>query len=118
MNDSKLNLTESSDFHLLLELMVPLYKEPEFAWLPELFSILGHEKLALLAKYAGGETIKIPTIEQLEESIAALNWYSDVFINHTKKYIQVPMRYRDLVLRIKSTYEQTSDSSDNNSEST
>ena len=110
-----LSLTETSDFHLLLELMMPLYSEPEFTWLPELFSILGHEKLALLSKYAGGETIKIPTLQQLQDSINALNWYYDVFITHSKKYIQTPMKYRDLVQRIKKVYDaQASTSVPNN----
>ena len=43
--NSKLPLTEEIDFHYLLGLMPPLHNVPEFAWLPELFSIIGHEKL-------------------------------------------------------------------------
>ena len=62
-NDKGLSITESSDFYLLLELMLPLYNTEEYAWLPELFSIVGHEKLITLAKYAGGCTIKIPTVK-------------------------------------------------------
>ena len=61
-----LSITEESDFAYLLELMLPLHNVPEFAWLPELFSIIGYEKLLLLCKYAGGETIAIPTIDQIK----------------------------------------------------
>ena len=71
---SKLPITEELDFQYLLGLMPPLHDVPEFSWLPELFSIIGYEKLLLLCKYAGGETIKIPTVEQVQESIDALQW--------------------------------------------
>ena len=67
-----LPITEELDFHYLLELMPPLHNIPEFAWLPELFSIIGYEKLIQLCKYAGGETIAIPTIEELTSSIESL----------------------------------------------
>ena len=54
---SKLNRTEDLDFHYLLTLMPPLHNISQFTWLPELFSIIGHEGLIKLCKYAGGETI-------------------------------------------------------------
>ena len=50
---SKLPATEELDFAYLLELMPPLHNIEEFAWLPELFSIIGVEKLVLLCRYAG-----------------------------------------------------------------
>ena len=50
----KLPITEELDFAYLLSLLPPLKDEPEFAWLPELFSIVGHESLIRLCKYAGG----------------------------------------------------------------
>lgn len=96
-----LSITESSDFHCLLELMLPLYKQDEFAWLPELFSVVGYEKLLLLCKYAGGQTIKIPTLSQLSESIEALSWYYMVYITRKKRFKSVPEEYREAVLRIK-----------------
>ena len=45
---NKLPLTEELDFAYLLELMPPLHGQPEFSWLPELFSIVGHESLLKL----------------------------------------------------------------------
>ena len=91
-NNEKLSITESSDFYLLLELMVPLYDVEEYAWLPELFSIIGHERLIELAKYAGGETIKIPTLQEITSAIEALDWY------YRKS---IPVEYLSLVDKIK-----------------
>ena len=99
--DSKLSITESSDFYLLLELMVPLYNIEEYAWLPELFSIIGYEKLIQLAKYAGGETIQIPTIEKLTTSLEALDWYYKVYIKKCKYRKSIPIEYAELVDKIK-----------------
>lgn len=103
MNKEKFDLTESSDFHYLLELMLPLYEKQEFSWLPELFSIIGHEKLLLLCKYAGGETIRIPTINELTGAIEALDWYYKVYIAHCKYRKSIPEEYVDLVNKIKET---------------
>lgn len=105
MNTSKLSITESSDFYLLLELMVPLYKEEKFAWLPELFSILGHEKLLELAKYAGGETIKIPTVAEISDALEALDWYYLVYIKHSKYRKSIPPEYADTVDKIKEVFD-------------
>ena len=41
---NNLPITEELDFHYLLSLLPPLQGEPEFAMLPELFSILSSEK--------------------------------------------------------------------------
>lgn len=101
MKDQKLNITESSDFHCLLELMLPLYKVDEFAWLPELFSIIGHEKLLLLSKYAGGETIRIPTLDELSTAIEALDWYYRVYVTQKKRRKSIPREYLNLVDKIK-----------------
>lgn len=101
MDSQKLDLTETSDFHCLLELMLPLYQIDEYAWLPELFSIIGHEKLLLLMKYAGGETIKIPTLDELNSALAALEWYYKVYVIKRKYRKSIPEEYRELVQKIK-----------------
>lgn len=102
---SKLPITEELDFHYLLCLMPPLHDEPAFAWLPELFSIIGHEALIDLCKYAGGETITIPTLEQLSLSIDALQWYYDVEIKKSRFIGEVPYKYEDLFWTIKQVYD-------------
>lgn len=102
--EKSLDLTESSDFHYLLQLLPPLYKEPAFAWLPELFSIIGYEKLLVLCKYAGGEKIKIPTIEQLSDSVEALSWFYKVYIAKSARITSVPPELAELVRLISEAY--------------
>lgn len=99
--NNELDITQTSDFHCLLELMLPLYAEEEFAWLPELFSIVGYEKLLLLAKYAGGETIKIPTLDQINFALQSLDWYYLVYICKKKKLNAVPKEYLETVNKIR-----------------
>lgn len=103
MNNNRgldLDLTESSDFQYLLELMLPLYKEPAYAWLPELFSIVGHDSLIKLCKVAGGEKIKIPTLTELSDAVNALDWYYNIFITKKKSVVDIPVAYHDLVYKI------------------
>ena len=101
---SNLPLTEELDFAYLLELMPPLHDVPDFAWLPELFSIIGHEKLIVLCKYAGGETIKVPTLDQLTKSIEALQWFYDVYLVKRKQISEVPQEIAELVSKILEVY--------------
>ena len=101
---SKLPITEELDFQYLLGLMPPLHDVPEFSWLPELFSIIGYEKLLILCKYAGGETIKIPTIEQIQESIDALQWFYDTEISNKKDKKDIHPDISGLVEKIKDVY--------------
>lgn len=101
----ELSITEELDFQYLLQLLPPLENEPEFALLPELFSILGAKKLITLCKYAGGETVKIPTIDQLSKDIDALQWYYDVYVSHKKSVNEIPIEFIDLVSKIKSVYQ-------------
>jgi len=99
-----LSIKEELDFQYLLQLLPPLEGEPEFAWLPELFSIIGARNLITLCKYAGGETIKIPTLEQLSVDIDALQWYYDVYINHKHLETEIPVELLPLVLKIRKIY--------------
>ena len=105
----KLDLTETSDFHCLLELMLPLYKVDEYSWLPELFSIIGYEKLIMLCRYAGGATIKIPTVDELSKAIEALDWYYKVFIVKNKYKKSIPEEYLELVYKIKEVFDASND---------
>lgn len=98
--DEKLSSTEELDFHYLLTLMPALVDVPEFSWLPELFCIVGHEKLIKLCKYAGGETIQVPTLEQLSNSVESIQWYYDVYVKGTSSVSDIPSKYVDMVNRI------------------
>lgn len=101
----KLPVTEELDFHYLLGLLPPLHDVPEFSWLPELFSIVGHESLIKLCKYAGGETIKIPTLDELSESIDALQQFYDVYIKKSKSESEIPKELFEIVNKIKAVYD-------------
>lgn len=100
----KLDEQEELDFHLLLSLMPPLHNEPDFALLPELFAILGHEKLIELCKYAGGELLVVPTVKQLADSIEALQWFYNIYIKKTGKYSDVPPEIVGLLDVIRKVY--------------
>ena len=102
--NKNLPLTEELDFHYLLTLMPPLSNEPEFAWLPELFSIVGYESLIKLCKYAGGEHIRIPTLDELSDAICALQWFYDVQINCCRSEEEIPARLYPMYCRIMEVY--------------
>lgn len=99
-----LPITEELDFHYLLELMPPLHNEPEFAWLPELFSIVGYDSLIKLCRYAGGESIRIPTITQLADSVEALQLFYNTDISKVQSDSEIPQKYIDLVSKIREIY--------------
>ena len=100
-NDDKLSLTEENDFHYLLTILPPLHDVPEFAWLPELFSIIGHERLVKLCGFAGGEQIKLPTLKTLSNSIDALQWFYDVYLVKKKPVSDIPNDLMNLVQKIR-----------------
>ena len=104
MKNNGLPLTEEIDFHYLLTLLPPLHDVPEFAWLPELFATIGYEKLVDLCYYAGGEQIKLPTIQTLSNSIDALQLFYDIYISHKKTEEDLPMGAYSLVMQIKRIY--------------
>ena len=104
MSRHKLDITEQADFQYLLALMVPLYTEPQYQWLPELFSIIGHENLIRLCRYAGGETIKIPTLDELSSSLEALDWFYKIDIKHEADIRSVPRALRPTVRQIEEIY--------------
>ena len=101
----KLNTREDLDFAYLLELMRPLSNVPEYCLLPELFSIIGHENLLKLCKYAGGQTITLPTLDELKDAMYALQWFYDVDIKHTKDGSMIPENLVAVVNRIREVYQ-------------
>ena len=105
MSNKELSITEELDFQYLLQLLPPLEDTPEFANLPELFSIIGAKNLITLCKYAGGETITIPTLEQLSQDIDALQNYYDVYISHKKSVGEIPAELIPLVMKIRAVYQ-------------
>lgn len=103
---NSLPVTEEIDFQYLLGLMRPLHNIDEFAWLPELFVLVGHEKLIDLCRYCGGETITIPTLEQLSDSIDALQEYYNIYVKQSNSINDLDdEKTKSLVLKIKSIYD-------------
>ncbi len=100
-----LPITEELDFHYLLSLMPLLSNMPEFEWLPELFSIVGYESLITLCKYAGGETIRIPTLEELANSIESLQYFYDVYIKHKIEFCDIPTEFAVMVSKVREVYD-------------
>lgn len=109
MRKNELPIDEELDFAYLLTLLPPLYNVPEFAWLPELFSIIGHERLFTLCKYCGGEKIKIPTLDQLSESIDALQAFYDLDISKTKNIAEIDPHLFILIDKIRKLYKENND---------
>lgn len=101
---NNLPITEELDFAYLLELMPPLHDTEGFSWLPELFSIVGHETLIKLCRYAGGETIRIPTLEELESSVQAIQWFYDTMIHRKKSIDEIPSDILPMVKKISEVY--------------
>lgn len=101
---AELPITEELDFAYLLELMPALHGKPGFAWLPELFSIIGAEKLITLCRYAGGEVIEIPTLEDLTSSVEALQVFYNVMIKKSKSLSDVPPELKDKFITICKEY--------------
>lgn len=102
--EKQLPKTEDLDFHYLLTLMPALQEMPEYAWLPELYSIIGYDTLVELCGYCGGETLTLPTIDELSDSIDALQWYYDVYISKKMKYSDIPEEYKKLVCKIRGIF--------------
>lgn len=102
--NKQLPVTQELDFHYLLGLMPPLHDVPEFAWLPELFSTIGYESLIKLCRFAGGESIRLPELEQLLDSIEALQWFYDIDISKKRTDDELPLEYQNLVYKIRKIY--------------
>ena len=95
---------EQLDFHYLLTLMPPLHDIPEFAWLPELFTIVDIDAFLNLCKFCGGESIQIPTLDQVSKSVDAMQWFYDINISKVKSVEDIPEDLRELVGRIAEVY--------------
>lgn len=94
------------NFHYLLSLMRPLHNVKEYAWLPELFSIIGAERLILLSKYCGGETVTIPSLDELSSSIEALEWFYKVEIEKKASVYDIPKGIYPYFAKIAEVYSE------------
>ena len=73
-------LKEPDLWSLLLFALFKLKDIPEYSSISELSYILDRKNMLKLCEYYGGSTIRIPTIEELEEMIYGLSVYQQVNI--------------------------------------
>lgn len=105
MKNEKLSLTDEINLHYLLELMPPLYELPEYALLPELFSTVGIDSLLALCKYAGGETVRIPTLSELSDAMLALDMFYTIELLHKPYTDSTSKSVEKLYRKIKAVYD-------------
>ena len=65
---------------LMLFVLYNFQKIPEYSSLSELAYVLDQKNLLKLCEYFGGQTLTIPTIDQLEETIYAMLLYQYIDI--------------------------------------
>lgn len=76
------NLKERDLYSLSLFCLYKLIPVPEYSSLSELVYILDKPNFLNLCEYFGGQTIKIPTIEELQNTVYSLLLYQYVKIEH------------------------------------
>ena len=89
------NLHERDIWSLMLFVLFKVKDIPECSSLSELAYILDKKNMLKLCEYFGGQTIRIPTIDELETLTYSLLLYQHVVIEH--------MNYEDALLLIPST---------------
>ena len=86
---------------LMLFVLYNFQKIPEYSTLSELAYIVDEKTLLKLCEYFGGQTITIPTIDQLEETIYAMLLYQYTDIEH------IPFDEALLLLRVNKNQEKS-----------
>lgn len=75
IKEELLNLKSSDIYSLMLFVLYKVKGIPDYAALSEMAYLLDKESLLTLCEYYGGLTIKIPTIDELEDLVKALLMY-------------------------------------------
>lgn len=73
-------LTDQDLTSLLLFSLYKLHEDPNYSTLSQLAFLLDKESLIKLLKLYGGTTIKVPTIDEFQLLLSALNVYNNVNI--------------------------------------
>ena len=105
------NLTNNDIYAMILFALYKSNEIPEYSSLSELSYILDKDSLLKLCEFYGGQTIKIPTIKEIEDYINALLVYQQVDIEH--KNLQTVLcnlkRKNGSTLKIEENYKQISE---------
>lgn len=75
-------LTDQDLTSLLLFSLYKLHEDPNYSTLSQLAFLLDKESLIKLLKLYGGTTIKVPTIDEFQLLLNALNIYNNVNIEY------------------------------------
>lgn len=75
-------LSKADIYSLMLFAMYKVNEVPEYAALSQLAYIVDKDNLLRLCQYYGGQTISIPTVEELESFLTALLLFQQVDIEH------------------------------------
>ena len=99
-------LKQDDIWSLMLFVLYIFQKIPEYSALSELAYILDQKNLLKLCEYFGGQTVKIPTIDQLEETVYGmlLYQYIDVEKIPEKDAIELLLRDKSKEKAIKNCY--------------
>lgn len=65
-------LTKDDTYSMALALLYAVSEDPEYSTINELAYILDHDSFTKFIRYYGGQTIKIPTQKELEDSLKLL----------------------------------------------
>lgn len=76
------SLKDTDMYSLILFSLFKLRDIPEYSTLSELVYIIDKDNLLKLCEYFGGLTVKIPTIEELENIVYMLVLYKYVYIDN------------------------------------
>ena len=75
-------LKKTDIWSLMLFVLYNFQQIPEYSSISELAYVLDEKNMLKLCEYFGGQTIKIPTIDELENTLYAMLLYQYVDIEH------------------------------------
>lgn len=76
------NLKQKDVFNIMLFVLYKLKDIPDYKVLSELSYLVDKESLLNICQYYGGMTIRIPTVDELNNVLTALTLYLKVDIQH------------------------------------
>lgn len=92
---------------LMLFILYNFQEIPEYSSISELAYVLDEKNFLKLCEYFGGQTIKIPTIDELELTIYAMLLYQYIDMEHVKESEAIKLLRVDTFKEkaIKNTYD-------------
>lgn len=101
---SKLNKIDI--WSLMLFVLYKFQSIPEYSSISELAYVLDEKNLLKLCEYFGGQTIRVPTIDELENTLYAMLLYQYTHIEHIEleEATQILRLSNDKLKTVKSCY--------------